>query len=95
MNIDIINSILIVVAGGFISVSVFKLYRDKVVRGVSPIHVGFFTLYGFWHIYFFSALDQWYSVMGGIVATSMNTLWFYMLIYYTIWPRGNVPRNPY
>lgn len=65
MNLDLINSILIMTAGGFIAVSVVKLYKDKLVHGVSPIHVGFFTVYGFWHIYFFSSLDQWWSVAGG------------------------------
>ena len=88
MTLDIINSILISIAGGFISVSVLKLYKDKLVHGVSPVHVGFFTAYGFWHVYFFYSLDQWWSVMGGVVATTMNTIWFIMLIYYLTYPGG-------
>ena len=88
MNLDIINSVLIMTAGAFISASVVKLYKDKVVRGVSPIHVGFFTMYGFWHVFFFSSLNQWWSVAGGIVAITMNSIWFIMLIYYTVYPKG-------
>ena len=85
---DIINSALIIMAGCFILVSVNKLYTDKLVRGVSPIHVGFFTGYGFWHIFFFSSLEQWWSVVGGVFTTTMNTTWLIMLIYYSIYPKG-------
>ncbi len=88
INFDVVNSVMVLTAGGFIAVSVWKLYKDKLVRGVSPIHVGFFSAYGLWHIFFFSSLDQWWSVVGGIVAATMNTIWLTQIIYYTVYPGG-------
>ena len=85
---DLINSVLVLVAGGFILISVKKLYKDKIVKGVSWAHVGFFSLYGFWHIYFFSSLEQWWSVAGGSLTTFTNTIWLLQLIYYTVYPGG-------
>ena len=40
---DIINGVFESAGGFFIALSVFKLARERVVRGVSLIHVGFFT----------------------------------------------------
>ena len=88
MNLDIINSGLVFIAGAFILISVKKLYKDKIVKGVSWAHVGFFTLYGLWHIYFFSSLEQWWSVVGGTCTTIANTIWLAQLVYYTVYPGG-------
>jgi len=88
MNPDIVNSGFLLTAGFFILFSVVKLYKEKEVRGVSLIHAGFFSVYGFWHICFFSLLEQWWSIIGGVFSTTINTVWVILLIYYTVYPKG-------
>ena len=79
---DWINGIFELCGGVFISLSCIKLYRDKKVRGVSFIHVAYFTLWGYWNIEYYSNLEQWSSLAGSLLVTLVNTVWLGMLIYY-------------
>jgi len=85
---DSVNGLFEVLAGAFISLSVLKLHKEKLVRGVSWKHVGFFWLWGAWNLYYYPSLDQWMSLVGGVVVMVMNTIWLSQLIYYTKRP-GN------
>ena len=62
--------------------SVVKLYKEKTVRGVSWLHAGFFASWGFWNLYYYPHLNQWFSFVGGIAIVIVNTLWLIQLIYY-------------
>jgi len=79
---DVINGIFETCGGFFILLSVIKLYRDKQVRGVSWLHAGFFTAWGWWNIYFYAAVDLWWSWAGGIGLVLVNTFWLGQLVYY-------------
>lgn len=82
MSPDLINGIFESIGGFFIALSVVKLYREKIVRGVSAIHVAFFTSWGFWNLYFYSAIDQWFSFWGGLLLVAVNTVWLGQMFYY-------------
>jgi hypothetical protein len=72
-------------AGGFsIALSIIKLYREKTVRGVSWLHVGFFTSWGFWNLFYYPHLGQWFSFIGGLALVISNTIWLGQIAYYTI-----------
>jgi len=45
---DVTNGCFELLGGAFILFSIFKLINDKKVRGVSWIHVSYFTLWGYW-----------------------------------------------
>ena len=79
---DLINGAFESFGSLFILLSVRKLYRDKIVRGVSYLHVGFFTAWGAWNIYYYPYLGQWASFAGGCLIATTNTIYLSMLIYY-------------
>ena len=79
---DNINSSFEFFGGLFIMLSIIKLYKDKKVRGVSFIHVGYFAMWGYWNIYYYPHLNQWFSFVGGLIVTLINTFWLGQIIYY-------------
>ena len=83
MTPDLINGLWEVVGGFFIMTSVWQLYKDKRVRGVHWAHVSFFTLWGWWNMYFYPAEDLWLSFAGGLNVVFWNTIWWAQLIYYS------------
>lgn len=79
---DIINGLFESVGGLFILLSVLNLHRAKVVRGVSGIHVGFFSAWGYWNLFYYPHLDQWFSFAGGLGIVIINTVWLGQVWYY-------------
>lgn len=79
---DKINGIFELAGGIFVLLSCRKLYRDKRVRGVSFIHISYFTVWGYWNIHYYINLDQWISLIGSLSVTIVNTVWLGMLLYY-------------
>ena len=58
------------------------LFHDKSVKGVSIISTIFFSSWGFWNLYYYPSLDQWWSFFGGILIVTSNVLWIGLMIYY-------------
>lgn len=79
---DLINGTFESCGGFFILFSVIKLYKEKIVRGVHWVHTSFFTSWGFWNLYYYPALDQWFSFFGGFFLVLVNTIWLSQIIYY-------------
>lgn len=79
---DLVNSILESLGSVFILLSIIKLRKEKLVRGISYIHVGFFSAWGVWNIYYYPFLNQWLSFAGGILTVLANTTYLLFLIYY-------------
>lgn len=79
---DLINGTLEACGALFIFLSVRKLYQDKCVRGVSWLHAGFFAVWGYWNLFYYPHLDQWFSFFGGVAIVATNTFWLAQLIYY-------------
>lgn len=84
MNIpDLINGVFESSGSLFILLSIIKLHRQKIVRGVSWIHAGFFAGWGYWNLYYYPYLGQWLSFAGGLAIVTANTFWLGQLIWYT------------
>lgn len=81
---DLINGTFETSGGGFIFLSVLKLYRDKKVMGVHWGHVAFFTSWGFWNLYFYPHLHQWLSFAGGALLVAVNATWLCQIAYYSM-----------
>lgn len=90
---DLINGIFELSGSLFILLSIIKLYKSKIVRGVSYIHIGYFSAWGFWNIYYYPYLKQWISFIGGIGIIITNTTYLILLIYYTIKEKQNDKKN--
>lgn len=82
MSPDLINGIFESMGGFFIALSCVKLYRDKKVRGISFGHAMFFTCWGYWNLFYYPGLDQWFSFYGGLFVVAVNTVWLGQMFYY-------------
>jgi hypothetical protein len=79
---DFINGCFELSGGWFIWQSVKKLYHDKQVRGVSWKPVTFFSVWGYWNMFYYPHLDQWMSFLGGLGIVTTNTIWAGQILYY-------------
>ena len=79
---DIINGSFELLGGLAICQSIFRVIKDKSVKGVSVPHVAFFSFWGLWNLYYYPSLGQMVSFWGGIGVTTANTIWVGLLFYY-------------
>lgn len=68
--------------GAFLGLNCWRLYKDKLVRGVDWKVIFFFTFWGFWNLYYYPHLEQWLSLVAGAFIAIMNLIYFGMMIYY-------------
>lgn len=79
---DLINGIFEFGGSLLIWRSIWLLYHQKIVRGVSAWPTSFFALWGYWNLYYYPHLDQWLSFSGGISIVTANTIWVVQMVYY-------------
>lgn len=79
---DMINGSFEAFAGVMIGLHCRRLYRDKLVRGVSIVATAFFTTWGFWNIFYYAAIAQWASWVAGFLVVSANCVWIFLMLYY-------------
>jgi hypothetical protein len=79
---DLINGSYEFLASPFMLLSIIKLYKDKQVKGISWVHVFYFTSWGYWNLYYYPHLNQKISFIGGIFVVIINTIWLLQIIYY-------------
>ena len=80
---DIINGLYELSGAPFIFLSVIKLHREKKVAGISWIHAGFFATWGYWNLFYYPHLNQWFSFIGGVAIVIVNTIWLGQLLFYS------------
>jgi hypothetical protein len=86
MNVDLINGIFELGSGLLQIINVVKLYKDKELKGISVYPMMFFTLWGFWNLYYYPILGQTMSFIGGLFIVATNVTWLYLVFYY--WKKG-------
>lgn len=79
---DLVNGSFEAFGGFVIILSFLKLLKEKKVRGVSWIHISYFTLWGFWNLAYYPHLGQWTSFAGGVFVVLMNCAWLGLMIHY-------------
>lgn len=79
---DFINSSFELLAGVFVLNHCRVLRKEKEVKGVSLASIMFFSVWGFWNIIYYPALNQWCSFIGGIFITAANLVYSTMIFYY-------------
>lgn len=72
---DLINGGFEFFGGAVNWLNVRQLIRDKKLRGVSKIPTVVFTAWGFWNLYYYPFLDQWWSFTGGLIIVGANFAW--------------------
>ncbi|MGD9728202.1 MAG: hypothetical protein AB7R40_23115 [Nitrospiraceae bacterium] len=80
---DLVNGLFEFGGSLAISASVFRLAKDKQVKGVAWSMVAFFWAWGIWNIFYYPHLGQNLSFLAGICVVSVNTIYLAMLLYYS------------
>ena len=83
MNVDVVNGTFEGVGGILGVISIIKLSKDKVIKGVSWFPTLFFTVWGIWNLFYYPMLNQHWSFVGGIILSLTNCTWVIMAIYYS------------
>ena len=86
---DLING-LFETGGGLLSwFNVYRLIKDKDIKGVFwPVHL-FFSIWGWWNLVYYSNLDQWWSFSASIFLAAANTIWSLLAIRHVLLKRIN------
>lgn len=79
---DAINGTFELAAGAFVLNHCRRLYRDKILRGVSLVSVAFFTVWGIWNLYYYPALGQSVSFYGAMLVLVSNAIYLSMAMHY-------------
>lgn len=76
---DLVNGSFELLGALSIWMHVKAIMRDKKSRGVSKLATAFFTSWGFWNLYYYPHLNQWFSFTGGLAIVSGNAVWLYFM----------------
>lgn len=77
---DIINA-LFEVSGALLTwMNVKQVWKDKGHNGLYVPAIVLFTLWGFWNLFYYASLVQWWSVLATVVMVSANCCWLWGLI---------------
>lgn len=79
---DLINGLFEVVGGLLIWLNVYQLHKDKKTKGIHPLPTLLFLLWGYWNLYYYPHLSQWFSFAGGILLVVANTIWVWQMYVY-------------
>lgn len=82
MNNDFVNGLFETTSGLFGLINIFRLVKDKELKGISWIPTFFFTIWGFWNVYYYPTLHQTFSFIGGIFISSVNIFWLILVFHY-------------
>ena len=79
---DKINGGFEFVGGFFLILHILQAWHDKSVAGVNIYAVAYFTLWGYWNLYYYKAIKQRWSLVASYFITAMNTVWLTLLLSY-------------
>lgn len=82
LSMDMINGLFEFTGAMMLMINVVTLYRDKEIRGVHWSSTVFFSLWGFFNLFYYPSLDQWWSFAGGLAIVTVNSTWLMMIFYY-------------
>lgn len=92
MSSDAINALLHVAAAGFVSASVARAVRDRMVRGVSPWTACFMSIVSWWSAWTYSCGGLPFSAAGAMALGVVNTFWSGLLVVFTVGERQKEDR---
>jgi hypothetical protein len=90
MTPDFINGVFEAGLSCFLIKGVLQLRQDRIVKGFFWPTVAWTSAWGLWNLYYYPALDQWWSFTGGVAVVSVNLTWLTHVAYY--WRNENASR---
>lgn len=85
MTADLINGLFETFGGVAVAFSIRAILKDKKSAGFSIIPLLFFTSWGYWNLYYYPHLNQWFSAFGALATVAANTLYIGLVIKYRYW----------
>lgn len=79
---DLINGTLELTSALFCTINIFRLVKDKQIKGVSWIPTLFYAFWGIWNLYYYPSLHQTLSFIGGMFIVATNVVWLSLVYYY-------------
>jgi|TARA_R110000824_G_scaffold66566_1_gene172669 FtsH-binding integral membrane protein len=80
---DQINSAFVLTAAFFYVLNLFKLIKDKEVKGISKISIGFFSLWNVWTLFFFIKISEyWWTIGAYVLVAILNVIYITLMIKY-------------
>ena len=58
--------------------NVARLRKDRDVKGIVWQYTAVFMVWGWWNLYYYPSLGQWWSTAAGAVLVIGNTVWVFM-----------------
>ena len=83
MSADSMNGLFEFAGGFMLLLNVFRIHRDKAASGFHPSTAAFFTAWGYWNLYYYPSLGQWFSFACGVFLVTVNTIWLSQIYYYS------------
>ena len=77
---DLINGSFEFVGAFFTWRNALQLHRDRSLQGVYWPTMAFFTVWGFWNIFFYSSLNQPVSLACGVILALGNGAWVWLAL---------------
>jgi hypothetical protein len=82
---DQINSGFVLMAALFYVLNLLKLMKDKEVKGISKISIGFFSLWNVWTLYFFIKVSEyWWTIGAYMIVAVLNIAYITLMIKYGV-----------
>ena len=79
---DILNGIFVFCGSVLVWINVFKLVKDKEVKGISVTVQTFFAIWGIWNIFYFYHLSLPYSMIANFILGLGNATWCAIVFYF-------------
>ena len=79
---DLITGIVSVVGGCLVWTNVYRVWKDKEVKGANLLPALYFASGGAWQVYFLFSLHQLFAACGGLTIATGNFMWFFLAQYY-------------
>lgn len=80
---DLVNALFEGIGGFIILLNIFKIHKDKEIKGFHWVVLLFFTSWGYWNLFYYPHLGQYLSFICGVGVVLSNTIYLSMVLYYT------------
>lgn len=75
VKLDHINGLFELASGVLMWLNVKALINDGQLKGVKIAPALVFTLWGYFNLFYYPSLHQWWSLVGGCLLVLANTIW--------------------
>jgi hypothetical protein len=79
---DTVNGLFELLGGIVLWQNVRRIRQDRKLAGVDWRVTGFFTAWGFWNLWYYPSLGQWFSFFGGLNIVAANFVWLAFALKY-------------